>query len=109
MSGKKEKIFRNVKKTWNYVKSERIRLIICLVLSLFLCLISSITPFLSAKLLLNLTDNLLDNLLSVAILVFIVEILRNIFDFGYRLIFNKYLMNTVSVLQYNIAKETLRL
>ena len=106
---KKENIFRNVKKTWKYVKEERFRLIICLVFSFLLCIVSAITPLLSAKLLLNLTDGLLENLFKVAVYVFVVEILRNIFDFSYRIIFNQYLMKTVSALQYSIAKETLKL
>lgn len=106
---KKENIFRNIKKTWKYVKEERVRLIICLIFSFFLCIVSAITPLLSAKLLLNLTDGLLENLFRVAVYVFIVEIMRNIFDFSYRIVFNQYLMRTVSALQYSIAKETLKL
>lgn len=102
-------IFRNFKRTWKYVKEERGKLIICLILSGILCLISAINPLFSAKLLLNLTDGVLDNLLKVAFFVFIVEITRNIVHFLYGIIFNKYMMNTVSILQYNIAKETLRL
>jgi len=106
---KKENIFRNIKKTWKYVKEERVRLIICLIFSFFLCIVSAITPLLSAKLLLNLTDGLLENLFRVAVYVFIVEIMRNVFDFSYRIVFNQYLMRTVSALQYSIAKETLKL
>lgn len=102
-------LFRNFKKTWNFIKEERLRLILCLIFSFLLCLVSAINPLLSAQLLLNLTDGMLDNLLKVAIFVFVVEIMRNVLDFLYRIIFNKYLMNTVSTLQYNIAKETMRL
>ena len=102
-------LFRNFKRTWKFVKEERSKLIVCLILSGILCLISAITPLLSAKLLLNLTEGLLDNLLKVAFFILIVELTRNIGQFLYGIIFNKYMMNTVSLLQYNIAKETLRL
>ena len=102
-------LFRNFKRTWKFVKEEKSKLVVCLILSGILCLISAITPLLSAKLLLNLTEGLLDNLLKVAFFILIVELTRNIGQFLYGIIFNKYMMNTVSLLQYNIAKETLRL
>ena len=65
-------LFRNFKRTWKFVKEERSKLIVCLILSGILCLISAITPLLSAKLLLNLTEGLLDNLLKVAFFILIV-------------------------------------
>ncbi len=101
--------FRNLKKTWSFVKEEKRKLIICIVLSGLLSLIGAITPLVSARLLLNLTEGLLDKLFRIALFLFIIENTRNIIHFMYKIIFNKYMMNVVSILQYNIAKETLKL
>lgn len=101
--------FRNLKKTWSFVKEEKRKLIICIVLSGLLSLIGAITPLISARLLLNLTEGLLDKLFRIALFLFIIENTRNIIHFMYKIIFNKYMMNVVSILQYNIAKETLKL
>ena len=65
--------FRNLKKTWSFVKEEKRKLIICIVLSGLLSLIGAITPLISARLLLNLTEGLLDKLFRIALFLFIIE------------------------------------
>ena len=59
--------------------------------------------------LLNVTNNLLKELLIIAIFIFIVEICRNIFNMLWRITFQKYSMATASILQIEIAKETMNL
>lgn len=102
-------IIYNLKKSWKYIKKGRWKLFICLILSFFLCLISLVTPLLSAKLLLNLTGNLMNELLNLAFFIMIVEFTRNLCQYFYNNSFSKYWVNAVSELQNKIATETLKL
>lgn len=102
-------IFRNIKKSWKYVKEEKKRLFICLFFSVLLCVMSVIAPMFSAKMLLSITDGLFNTLLAVALFVLFMEILRGVLHYAYNMIFGKYLLNITLALQSEIAKETLKL
>lgn len=102
-------ILINFKKTWKFVKEDKKYIILFLIFSLVLCGISVITPFLSAKMLLYLTDGLFKELLTITIIVLIVELIRNIFNFLYNILFHKYTLKATSRIQVNIAKEAMKL
>ena len=102
-------IFRNIKKSWKYVKKEKKRLFICLFFSVLLCVMSVIAPMFSAKMLLSITDGLFNTLLAVALFVLFIEILKGVLHYAYNMIFGKYLLNITLALQSEIAKETLKL
>lgn len=102
-------IFRNIKKSWRFVKEEKKRLFICLFFSVLLCVMSVIAPMFSAKMLLSITDGLFNTLLAVALFVLLMEILRGVLHYAYNMIFGKYLLNITLALQSEIAKETLKL
>ena len=85
-------ILINFKKTWRFVKEDKKYIILFLIFSLILCGISVITPLLSAKMLLYLTDGLFKELITVTIIVLIVEIKRNVFNYLYN-----YLLSQKSV------------
>lgn len=101
--------FKNLIKSWRFIKEQKLKLFGCLFFSLLLCTISVITPLLSAKLLLGLTDGIFDTVIKVSTAMLIIELSRNICHFLYNRIFYRYLMDTVSSLQCVIAEETLKL
>lgn len=101
--------FKNLIKSWRFIKEHKFKLFGCLFFSLLLCTISVITPLLSAKLLLGLTDGIFDTVIKVSTAILIIELSRNICHFLYNRIFYRYLMDTVSSLQCVIAEETLKL
>lgn len=101
--------FKNLLKSWRFIKEHKFKLFGCLFFSLLLCTISVITPLLSAKLLLGLTDGIFDTVIKVSTAILIIELSRNICHFLYNRIFYRYLMDTVSSLQCVIAEETLKL
>ena len=102
-------IFRNIKKSWRFVKEEKRRLFICLFFSLLMCGMSVLAPIFSAKMLLSITDGLYMTLLAVALFVLFLEILRGFLHYAYNMIFGRYLLNITLALQSEIAKETLKL
>ncbi len=102
-------ILINFKKTWIFVKEDKKYIILFLIFSLILCGISVITPLLSAKMLLYLTDGMFKELLTITIIVLIVELIRNIFNFLYNILFHKYTLKATSRIQVHIAKEAMKL
>lgn len=114
MSKKKKKnelkgTFKNLIKSWRFIRNQKLKLFGCLIFSALLCLISVVTPLLSAKLLLNLTDGIFENVTKVATVILIIELTRNICNFFYSRMFHRYLMDTISEMQCVIAEETLKL
>ena len=102
-------IFRNIKRSWRFVKKEKKRLFILLSFSLIMCVMSVLAPVFSAKMLLSITDGLFGVLLGVALFVLILEFFRHFLHFTYNMIFGRYLLNITLALQSEIAEETLKL
>ena len=101
--------FKNLLKSWRFIKEHKFKLFGCLLFSLLLCLISVITPLLSAKLLLGLTDGVFSTVIKISTAMLIIELARNVCRFFYSRVFMKYLMETISSIQCVIAEETLKL
>lgn len=75
---KKIEIFENLKKTWQYSKSQKGMLILYFIGSLILSVMGAITPILAAQQILKLSNNLLQELFYISLVIFGVEIVRNI-------------------------------
>ncbi len=99
----------NIKMAWYFMKKRKKILFLMLFLSLILSLISVVVPVLSAKQLLNLSSGLLKDLINVSIFVFIVEITRNITSFLMSKTSDIYMLRTVTDVQMEMFKETLRI
>lgn len=80
----------NLKMCWYFVKEEKPYFVLLAILSLVLAGIGFILPLFSAQLLLKLTDGLLKDLMLVAIIIFFIEIFRNIVAYFFRRIFELY-------------------
>lgn len=102
-------ILNNFKNTWRFVKEDKKYIILFLIFSLILCGISVITPLLSAKMLLFLTDGLFKDLINIALIILVIELTRNLFNYLYNVLFNKYSLKATSRIQVSIAKETMKL
>lgn len=99
----------NLKMSWQFLRTKKKILIIMTVLSIFLSLISVVTPILSAQLLLKLTNGLKEELLAVALFIFIIEITRNIISFLFSKITEEYIVKTLMDIQLEMFSETLRI
>ncbi|MDD3241420.1 MAG: ABC transporter ATP-binding protein [Bacilli bacterium] len=74
-----------------------------------LTLISFIMPYLSAKLIIYITSKNFDSLINVAIIIFIIEILRNTFNMICAKFFPIFFHNTCTNLRIDILKKSLEL
>ena len=76
-----KEVWENLKFTWKYVKEQKLSIIgfgICNIISIIICVI---VPIISARIIVNLTESKFNQLLLMALLLFLIENLRNIINF----------------------------
>lgn len=95
----------NMKMSWYFIKGEKKKLIIMLMITIALSLISVIIPILSAKIMLNLTGGIFNELIKFSIFMFIIEIIRNIFFRLSSIISEKYMLKIVTNIQLKMIEE----
>ena len=101
--------FKNLKKTYKFVKNNKKSLILCIILSVLSLPISILTPILSAKLLLNLNNGLYESLLRIAAFLFIVYSTGHVLAFISRIVYKKYIVKISYDIQKELMKETFNL
>lgn len=105
----KSNFWKNVKKTWQYIKDARINLIGYAFVSIIEAVIGAILPLVSAKIILSITDGVMNQLILTALSVFAIEFILYIMyyfkGFFYQRVYQKTLIN----LQTAVARETLNL
>lgn len=105
----KSNFFKNIKKTWRYIKESKANLIGYVCVSILEAIIDAIFPLIEAKVILNITNELISQLILSAFAVFILELIIYIMfylkGFFYQKIYQKTLIN----LQVAVARETLKL
>ena len=99
----------NLKMSWYFVREEKLYFAILVILSMMLAGLSFIIPLFSAQLLLKLTDGLLKDLMLVAIIIFFIEILRNVILYFFRKIFELYSIKATTNAQIKMFEETLKI
>ena len=102
-------LFKNLKLTWNYAKSEKYRLIAYVLLNIIMIGISVIIPIFAAKQMIYLTESNLERLLIVSLIVSAIELFRILINHISRTLSINIFINTYSTLIYALAKEVLKL
>lgn len=105
----KSNFFKNIKKTWVYVKECKGNLVGYALESILEAIIGAILPMISAKIILNLTDGAIQQLVLTALTIFGIEIILNIMYFFKNFLYRKIYQKTLINLQVAVAKETLKL
>ena len=95
--------------SWYFVREEKLYFVLIVFLSILLAGIGFIIPLLSAQLLLKLTDGLLKDLMIVAIIMFSVEMLRNVVTYFLRKYFELYSIKAITNAQIKMFEETLKI
>lgn len=105
----KSNFFRNIKKTWIYIKECKTNLIGYAVVSIIEGIISAILPLISAKIILNITDGIMMQLILSALTVFAIEFILYIVFYFKGFLYEKVYQRTLINLQTAVARETLNL
>ncbi len=101
--------FKNLKRSYKFVKNNKKSLILCLIFSVLSLPVSILTPILSARLLLNLNEGLYESLLRIAAFLFVVYSIGHILGLISRIIYKKYIVKIVYDVQKELMKETFNL
>ncbi len=106
---KEESFFKYLLKTYKYAKKGKKYLFIFILGNILLGAISIIIPIFSAKRILYLTDGVWQQLSLVAMIIFIIEISRNLSRYLGNWGYNKFYFDARRNLQVELAKETLKI
>lgn len=101
--------FKNLKKSYKFVKNNKKSLILCLSFSVLSLPVSILAPILSARLLLNLNAGLYESLLRIAAFLFVVYSIGHVVGFISRIAYKKYIVKIVYDVQKELMKETFNL
>ena len=99
----------NVKFAYKYIKDQKIRMISLFVSSIFTVIISVILPILSANIIVNLTNNKLYQVLNIAIVILLIELSRNIFNYIGRMSAQRIHREAFKRIQINLGQEILKI
>ena len=104
-----KKFVKNLKFAWRYVKGQKLKVIFIILIGIIMAVLGIVLPILSAELIVSLTSNKLWQLLSIAIIIFLVEIFRNIIRCLNDYFFNIIYRETFNNIQVSLGKEVLKL
>lgn len=101
--------FKNVKKTWFYIKECKLSLFGYAAVSIVEAIIGAILPLISAQIILKITDGLVNQLLITAVVVFVLDAIIYLMYLFKGLLFQNIYQETLNRLQIAVARETLKL
>ena len=99
----------NLRFSWKYAKSQKARLLCFCLCNIINIIISIFVPILSAKIVINLTSNEFKQTILVALIIFIVESLRNIINYFTRYFSQVVYRETFTKIESDLGREILRL
>ena len=104
-----KEVWENLKFTWKYVKEQKLSIIgfgICNIISIIICVI---VPIISAKIIVNLTESKFNQLLLMALLLFLIENVRNFINFLGRKFAQTTYRESFCKLQVDLGRTILKL
>ena len=101
--------FKNIKKTWQYIKDCKWNLVGYASVSVIEAIIGAVLPLVSAQIILNITDGVMEQLLLSALAVFGIEFILYIMFYFKGFLYQKVYQKTLINLQIAVARETLKL
>lgn len=97
----------NLKKVSKFAKNQKKNLILFIIITLLISAIGIVVPMITSMQLVNLTGSLFDKALFATLLLFCIEIFRNIVNYFNRKISQIFFRETMYTLQTSIGKEIL--
>lgn len=104
-----KEFIKNIKFVWKYSKSEKKRIIIYFILSLFNIVTSIVFPFMSAKIIVNLTSNNIEQFILMGFILLILEICNDTINYFKSKLYEKILRQTYINIQSSLGAEILKL
>ena len=102
-------LLNNLKFSWNYVKGSKKSIILFLISNLFQIGFSVIAPILSAKIVISLTTNEYMRIINIAVIIFLVEYISDIFGYFIHIMGSKIYRETMTNIEYDLGRNILML
>lgn len=109
MKKEKSNFFKNIKKTWVFIRECKFNMISYVLVSIMEAIIGTILPLISAKIILNITDGVMNQLILSALTVLIIELILYVLYYFKAFFYQKIYQKTLINLQVAVARETLKL
>lgn len=100
---------KNIKFVWKYAKSEKKRIILYFILSLFNIIASIIYPFISASIIVNLTDNNIEQFIYVGVILISTHLIGDTINYFKSKLYEKIFKQIYINVQSNLGAEILKL
>ena len=104
-----KELFKNLKFTWRYTKDLKKELIKYIMCNIFHIIISIIVPIISAKIIIALTSDSFEQLIYMAIVIFIIENVRNVIHYLGRYYSQIIFRESFIKIQTDLGKNILKL
>ena len=104
-----KEFFKNIKFVWKYAKSEKRRIIIYFLLSIFGIVSSIIYPFISAKIIVNLTSNQINQFIFMGFILFTAFMINDTLSYFKSKLYEKIFRQIYINIQTNLGAEILKL
>lgn len=101
----KRSVWKNLKSTYHYAKKGKKYLFWFLLINLLLTVVSVIIPVITAKRMILLTSGLFEKLLGIIIIIFAIEIFRNIVTYLYNHVYNKFYFVLERIYKLNLLEK----
>ena len=108
-ASKRSSLWRNVRKTWKYVKPAKWNLAGYVAIAVTEGIIGVVAPMLAAQVILNITNNHLEQLLLSALAVFGVDCIVNLSHYLKQLFYRRIYRRAMVGLQVDLVRETLKI
>lgn len=102
-------LLNNLKFSWNYVKGSKKSIILFLISNLFQIGFSIIAPILSAKIVISLTTNEYMRIINIAVIIFLVEYISDLFGYFIHIMGSKIYRETMTEIEYDLGRNILML
>ncbi len=104
---KQQEMKNNLKKAFKYAKKQWKYFGLFFIFNILIAIIGAVAPLITAKQLIKLTDGLLTQLISLSVLVFVIEVSRNICNYITRLSAQRFAREILKEIQIDMTKEIL--
>lgn len=102
-------LWKNLKFAWKYAENQKWKLIGLFVCTFFHVIISVVTPIVSAKIIVKLTNSQLKQVVYLAVVLFVMEIMRNVISYFCHYFSQVTYRETFTSLQLDLGKNILTL
>lgn len=101
--------FRNLKFAWKYTKSQKTKVFLYIFCNILHIMISVLAPIISSQVIVKLTNELLIQVLQLCIVLFVIEIIRNLVSYCTQYFAQKIYRESFIAIQSDLGMEIMRL